>query len=138
MERDIFDLARELMSWLFPIISLLGVIVCAVNLRQSRWVGLVLFGFMLQLGIGVAVRLDTTVIVIDHFFRNHRHLFVFAVGLGDVISQALIIGGLAARFGDFRRRLTSPKQTGPIDEQPFGADVVPRRLKREGSRDIQP
>ncbi len=86
---------RELTGWLHVLLSLAGVIVCALHLGRSRWIWALMGGFGLEAATSVFYR--AAMLVMGRGGMSPTSLgaaFFFASVVG-LLGQAAIVGGLA-------------------------------------------
>jgi hypothetical protein len=94
-------IVRDAMDWLSILILLVGVIACALYLARTRWAGVLMAGFALQLvGLGFA---RVLALVARHgFFGGARVGFTLAQLLG-VLGTAAVVGGVVGTLAEHGR-----------------------------------
>jgi hypothetical protein len=86
---------REALSWVHVLVALAGVVVCAVNLRRSRWTWVLLCGFGVDAFVSTAYRVSSLLIGGSTLaYEQLGALFLLLSFLG-VVGAAAIVGGLA-------------------------------------------
>jgi hypothetical protein len=141
---DVNSFSYLLQRWLpcfFPLLSLAGLMVCLSNRRLSPHMVLLILGFAGDLGFGLVRTLALTA----PFLPPARLLLLFSVSIGgSLLSEILVVIGLAQVLADVRRRLARDRQTPgnpgalPRANMPDGEDLESWGARRQGSPHIQP
>ena len=89
----------EVLEWLGWLVMLVGVVICGMNLRLSKWIWLIVAGQTGHLAIGLAYRFVLTAWVTQH--QNGIEIVLLG-HLANVVFSAFIVGGLAGMFHELR------------------------------------
>ena len=93
----------QVLEWLGWTVMVVGLVVCAMNLRLSRWIWLIMAGQAGHLAVGLAYRflLDPSLIS----DQSVSYLIALSSSLFNVILSAFIVAGLAGMFHDLRANI---------------------------------
>ena len=109
------NVLRDAVGWLHVLVSLAGVVVCAVNLRRSRWVWVLLAAFGLDAFVSTAYRVFSVLVGKGTLsYSSLGTLFLLLSFLGIVASVA-VVGGLAALLGEMGGSKAAVRDRAPAE-----------------------
>ena len=96
-------IAWHVLEWLGWIVMVVGLVVCAMNLRLSRWIWLIMAGQAGHLAVGLAYRFLLDPLRLSD--RSFSFVIALSSNLLNVIFSAFIVAGLAGMFHDLRANI---------------------------------
>ena len=90
---------QELVGWLDVLASVAGVVVCALRLGRSRWIGLLMGGFAVEALVTAFFRLVGLLVGLAGGYENLAVAFALVSGVG-LLGLVAVVAGLAGVFAD--------------------------------------
>lgn len=105
----LWRLLQELVGWLDVLASLAGVVVCALRLGRSRWIGLLMGGFAVEALVTAFFRLVGLLVGLAGGYEQLGVAFAIVSGLG-LLGRVAIVAGLAGLFAELWGRAGGPPE----------------------------
>ena len=99
---------REGLGWMSVLLLLATVVVCALNLRRSRWVGVLLIAFATETALSFFYRVTALLIgrgLLTYETVGAVYVLTSFIGL---LAQAGLVVGLVGIFSELRARPEPP------------------------------
>lgn len=106
---ELWRLLQELVGWLDVLASLAGVVVCALRLGRSRWIGLLMGGFAVEALVTAFFRLVGLLVGLAGGYEQLGVAFAIVSGLG-LLGRVAIVAGLAGLFAELWGRAEGPPE----------------------------
>ncbi len=105
----LWRLLQELVGWLDVLASLTGVVVCALRLGRSRWVGVLMGGFAIEALVTAFFRLVSFLVGLAGGYEQLSVAFAIVSGVG-LLGRLALVAGLAGLFAEVWGRAEAPPQ----------------------------
>lgn len=100
-------LLQELVGWLNVLACLAGVVICALRLGRSRWIGLLMGGFAIETLVAAFFRVITYLLGLSGGLEHLGAAFAI-VSLVGLMGRLAIVGGLAGLLAEVWGGAASP------------------------------
>ena len=90
---------HEALGWLYVLVALAGMILCALHLGRTLWSALLMGGFAVEAATGAFYRVGTRLLATSGGYSSLQSVFLIMSAIG-LLARLAIVGGVAGLLGE--------------------------------------